>query len=266
MLTYIVYSHTEFLDVLLTQTHYLELYDNKILLINSSDQELTELYSKYKQVIFYDDTLPYASRLLEITKLNLDYALFIHDIDILVERDDTLIEHLLDNMKQNNLDRITLQYKNIIHNPNTETIEISKDGSAFSLIKEENINQYIYNVNPSIWKISAFMDIMNKFKTLGYRTIESSPVMEYCQKYRIFCLYHDSYINCGHFGCLPFFQYIHITHGGKLLPLVNNNLNDLLADKYNLMIDKFSLNKSRQFSTKYIPEYYHGPSKRSISC
>ena len=45
MLTYIVYSHTEFLDVLLTQTHYLKSYDNKILLINKSDQDLTITYS-----------------------------------------------------------------------------------------------------------------------------------------------------------------------------------------------------------------------------
>ena len=74
MLTYIVYSHTEFLDVLLTQTHYLESYDNKILLINKTDQDLSELYSNYKQVIFYDDTLPYASRLLEISKFYLDHS------------------------------------------------------------------------------------------------------------------------------------------------------------------------------------------------
>ncbi len=69
MLTYIVYSHTEFLDVLLTQTHYLKSYDNKVLLINKSDEDLSDLYSNYKQVIFYDDTLSYASRLLEIKKL-----------------------------------------------------------------------------------------------------------------------------------------------------------------------------------------------------
>ena len=34
MIPYIVYSHSEFLDALLTQTYYLKSYDNKILLIN----------------------------------------------------------------------------------------------------------------------------------------------------------------------------------------------------------------------------------------
>jgi len=263
MLTYIVYSHTEFLDVLLTQTHYLESYDNKILLINKTDQDLSELYSNYKQVIFYDDTLPYASRLLEISKLDLDYALFIHDIDISVKRDNDVIEHLLDTIKQNDLDRITLQYKNITYNQNTEVIQISKNDSKFSLVKEENVDRYIYNVNPSIWKISTFMEIMTKFKDEGYRTIELAHVQEFCQKYKIFSLYNDSYINCGHFGCLPFFQYIHITHGGKLLPLTNNNLNESLIDEYNLMLEKFSLNKTRQFSNRIFREYYHGPSKRT---
>ena len=96
MLTYIVYSHTEFLDVLLTQTHYLKAYNNKVLLINKSDKDLSDLYSNYKQVIFYDDTLPYASRILSLSDLDLDYILFIHDIDIVITKNDKVINHFVD--------------------------------------------------------------------------------------------------------------------------------------------------------------------------
>ena len=52
MIPCIVYSHTEFLDILSAQTHYLKSYDNKMLLINKSDMELDELYSNYKEIIF----------------------------------------------------------------------------------------------------------------------------------------------------------------------------------------------------------------------
>ena len=98
MIPYIVYSHTDFLDILRAQTYYLKSYDNTILLINKSDMELSDLYSNYKQVVFYDDTLPYAGRVLTLSELNLDYALFIHDIDIVINRDHSIIEQLLEKM------------------------------------------------------------------------------------------------------------------------------------------------------------------------
>ena len=66
MLNYIVYSHTEFMDVLLVQTHYMKDIKNKILLIDKSDKVLDTLYEQYDKVLFYDDTLPYASRLLTL--------------------------------------------------------------------------------------------------------------------------------------------------------------------------------------------------------
>ena len=40
MMPYVIYSHTDFLDILLVQTHYLKSCKNKILLINKSDLEL----------------------------------------------------------------------------------------------------------------------------------------------------------------------------------------------------------------------------------
>ena len=259
MIPYIVYSHTEFIEILRTQTYHLKSYENKILLINKSNMDLSDLYSEYKEVLFYDDTLPYASRLLEIQKLNLEYALFIHDIDILVKKDDEVIEHLLETMLTNNIDRIDLQYKN---NLNEDTIMIHKNGFEFYLNRQQNIQDYIYNVNPSIWKISTFMKIMNQFKDETYRSIEENSTQNFCKKYRIFKLYWESYVNCGHFGCMPFFQFIHITHGGKLLPLENNNLNDSLKESYKNILEKFSLDKIRKFDTRFFNDYYHGPSKK----
>ena len=159
-----------------------------------------------------------------------------------------------------NIDRIDLQYKNIIHNQYTETMLIEKNNFKFCINKQENVNHYIYNVNPSIWKISTLMEVMSNFKNDTYRTIEEAKTQEFCKKYRIFKLYWESYINCGDFGCIPFFQFIHITHGGKLLPLTRNNLNKTLVDTYMKILEQFSLAEKREFGVRNFSDYYHGPS------
>ena len=104
------------------------------------------------------------------------------------------------------------------------------------------------------------MEVMSNFKNDTYRTIEEAKTQEFCKKYRIFKLYWESYINCGDFGCIPFFQFIHITHGGKLLPLTRNNLNKTLVDTYMKILEQFSLAEKREFGVRNFSDYYHGPS------
>jgi len=277
MLLYIVYSHTEFLDILLTQTHHLKSYDNKILLINKSDMQLDELYSNYKEIIFYDDELPYASRLLELSNLYSEHALIIHDIDIVINRDDSVMEHLLEKMVELDMDRIDLQYQNIKRTNNTTgellDIELKPTGDTklqipfdwenhedlrFYLTKQDDVNHYIYNVNPSIWKISTLMEVMTEFKDETYRSIENPPTQEFCKKYNIYKLY-GPHILCGGMGCLPFFQFIHITHGGKLLPFENSNLDPSLVDTYKSIVNQFSLDDNRGFQDRNYEHYWRGP-------
>jgi hypothetical protein len=273
MLTYVVYSHSEYSDILYAQTHHLSSYENKVLLIDKAGAELTDICSCYKQVLVYDDTLPYASRLLKLTELNLDYILFIHDIDIVVKKDDIVIEYLSELMKERDIDRIDLRYKN---NPNSrEMLLVEKNGSKFYLNRQDQYSNsldsaglYAYNVNASIWKTSTLLEIMTNFKDEGYRTIELQPTQTFCSRkgYKIYKFYWESYVNCGWQACMPFFQYIHITHNGKLLPVNGGNLNKSLIGNYLNILDQFSLTETRDFATHYdkkynkAPEYLHGPS------
>ena len=277
MIPYLIYSHTEFLDILLTQTDYLKSYDNKILLINKSDMKLDDLYSNYSKVIFYDDTQPYATRLLKLSELDVEYGLFIHDIDIVINRDDSVIETLVQKMIETDMDRLDLQYQNIRRTTNTagELIDMelkSTDDTElqipfqwenpndlrFYLTKQDDANHYIYNVNPSIWKISTFMELMTEFKNESYRSIENQPTQEFCKRYNIYKLY-GPYVRCGGMGCLPFFQFIHITHGGKLLPIEGSNLDNSLISKYQSMITNYSLDETRSFQTRNYEDYWRGP-------
>lgn len=247
-LKYIVYSHTDYLDILSIQTDCLNFYNNKILLINKSDKDLSNLYTKYERVIFYDDSLPYASRILSLSELNEKYILLIHDIDIIVKKDDDVINHLTKHMMENNIDRIDLQCRYEWDMLNKNRIYIENNNSTIELREQKDINNYIYNVNPSIWKLNTLLDIMTKFKNESYRSIENLSVMQYCLKYKIYKLYSENYIKCGWFSCLPFFQFIHITHKGKLLPRTENRLDNHLITDYNKIIETLLKNNTtKQF-------------------
>ena len=249
MLTYIIYSHTDFLDMLTIQTYKLKSYEDKILLINKSDLDLSGIYSQYKKIIFYDDALPYASRILSLVDLNLEYVLFIHDIDIIITKNNKIINHFVDFMKTNDIDRIDLQVRYNWDLNNPEKIYMTVDDEVIELRRQVNVNNYSYNVNPSIWKLPTLLNIMNQFKNETYRSIELN-VQEYCNKFKIYKLYSDEYIRCGWFSCLSFFQFLHITHGGKLLPLLNNNLNEHLKFEYDYILSEWLSDTNRIFADR----------------
>lgn len=248
-LTYVVYSHTDYLDILFVQTEYLKNHSNKILLINKSEQDLSSVYSEYKDVIFYDGSLPYASRLLSLSVLEDTYILFIHDIDIVIEKDDVCLEHIKNYMSDNNVDRIDLQSRVDWDESNKDIEEINVNSYKIQLKRQMNINNYIYNVNPSIWKLSTLLNIMSTFRNETYRTLELTA-QKYCTKFKIYKLYSDTQLRCGYFHCLPIFQFIHITHGGKLLPPINNNLEDKFHNHYNIIIKNILDKKVRPFHNK----------------
>ena len=244
MINYVVYSHTDYLDILNIQTDYLKSCGNKILLINRSSLDLDAIYSNYKKVIFYDDSLPYASRILSLSELDLEYILLIHDIDILINRNDDIIEYLHDVMIDGKFDRIDLKRDELT---DTEKIDINFKGEIFVLTKQENVYNYIYNVNPSIWKLSSLLETMNAFCNENYRTIENKPTQDFCSKFKVYKLYSDVYLDCGYFNCLNFFKFLHITHGGGLLPISNNRLELGIASEYKLIIQNYLSNGNRQF-------------------
>jgi hypothetical protein len=151
-------------------------------------------------------------------------------------------------METENIDRIDLQVRHSYDLNNNNSKNINLLNHNFLLKQQTNVNNYIYNVQPSIWKLSSLCELMTAFKDETYRTIEVK-CQEFCLKYKIYKLFSENYVKCGWISCLPFFQYIHITHHGKLFP----NLNDKKLDKhlecdYYRMIDV--LRKNREISKR----------------
>lgn len=223
---YTVYSHTEYLDVLKVQVEHMKPVQNKVLLINGGSHIPDEILREFKKVIFYDDKLPYASRLLSLKNLDEEYILFMHDIDILLSRDQELINELPSIMKKENIDGLDLKVK--LHQADWKPYEI------YSEVRQRKIqlrkqtdpkSQNIYVQQPFVWKLSSFMGIMENFPQEAYRSIEYN-VQEYASTLNIYKLFpspecrialdSDEYICCSRFDCLDFFQYLHVTIRGKL--------------------------------------------------
>ena len=88
-------------------------------------------------------------------------------------------------MRENDIDRIDLQYKNNPKKNEKDMLLIDKYDNKFYLNPQLEAGpgegDYIYNVGPSIWKISTLMEIMNHFKNETYRTIEMGPTQIFCK-------------------------------------------------------------------------------------
>jgi len=232
---YLIYSHSEFADILEVQTDYLKDVKNKILFINkNNDDSLHKIYSNYKDVIFYDDREPYASRLIfclnrVIEKHKIEYAIFMHDIDILFYKDDLALSNCLNLMKLKGIHRIDFQFDALEKNRNQklinlQTFEIEKEPKLGSYYARQDLfGSFAYNVNPSIWNLRYFLNLLNIAPTLSYRQIElNSQIQTYAKhsvkSHKLACI-KEELSHCGYFSCLPFFIFFHITHAGKLVPI-----------------------------------------------
>jgi hypothetical protein len=246
-MTYLVYSHTDYLDILTVHTDYLK-YDNNILLINKNEENLEHIYSKYKKVIFYDDHLPYAGRLLQsIKQVESDYFILIHDMDILLSVDKDKISEIFNFALKNNIDRIDLQHEN--YPINEESIIIEAD--TYTKVTPSELDSYeillikssLYNVNPSIWKKEVLLDILERHSNETYRSIENAKVNEYSKNFTYYKLYSRHRLNTGYYNVVPIFVFLHMTHGGGLMPRVNRSEPHINV-MYNEILEKYSFTRN----------------------
>jgi len=253
MITFVVYSHTDFLDILKIQNFYIKNIPKKILLINSNCL-LTEEYTNiYDKVIFYDEKVPYASRIKCLETLDTKTVLLIHDNDILIYSNLQILNALDNLLHTKSIDKISLQYNADANTNNPDNIENISDSYNFKLCKQ-NYGSYLYNVNPTIWNLKTLISIVSSFPNASYREIELDPVQRFCSQFNIFNMHNHSYLNCGYFACLPFFVFLHITHGGKLLRpngITQYNhppLEPFVLLEYRYILDNFLKNTSRCFN------------------
>jgi hypothetical protein len=186
-----------------------------------------------KKVVLYDDKKNYSKRVLEcLEKIEDEFILFFHDMDIVLRYNPEQCEELVELMKENDIDRIDLQY----------SVGELRDEIPFRGLFLTRNSSYVYNVNPSIWRKSALIDIMSTFDR-NYREIEGRDVQEYMKKFNVYRLWAPRKVNAGYFAVTPWFVFLHITHSGGLLPRQNNSLESWIQVIYNGILSSFSFQR-----------------------
>jgi hypothetical protein len=223
----VIYSHSEYIDILNISNKFLKFYKNKILLIDTNFKN-DEYLDYFKDIIYYDSREPYSSRLLKLNVIKDDIILFMHETDVLIKYDIDILNNLIKYIIDNNIDKIELQHcawppdktpLKQTYNMNNKEIYFNE---LCNLYKIDNPNFFVYNVNPTLWRKESFLNIMSKFNNYNYRQIESKPVQIYtASNFNCFSLKCNKYVKCAHFTCPLFFQFIHLTHYGKFAQLKN---------------------------------------------
>jgi len=223
----VIYSHSEYIDILNISNKFLKLYKNKILLIDTNFKN-DKYLDYFKDIIYYDSREPYSSRLLKLNVIKDDIILFMHETDVLIKYDIDILNNLIKYIIDNNIDKIELQHcawppdktpLKQTYNMNNKEIYFNE---LCNLYKIDNPNFFVYNVNPTLWRKESFLNIMSKFNNYNYRQIESKPVQIYtASNFNCFSLKCNKYVKCAYFTCPLFFQFIHLTHYGKFAQLKN---------------------------------------------
>jgi len=223
----VIYSHSEYIEILNISTKFLKSYKNKILLIDNNFKN-DEYLNYYNNIIYYDNKEPYGSRLLKLNVIKDDIILFMHETDVLIEYDVNILNNLKQYIINNKVDKIELQHCAwppakipLKQTYNTKNKEIYFN-ELCNIYKIDNPNFFVYNVNPTLWRKESFLNIMTNFKDYNYRQMESKPVQLYtASKFNCLSLKCEKYVKCAYFTCPLFFQFIHLTHYGKFAQLKN---------------------------------------------
>jgi len=250
VVNYVIYSHSSFLDVLNIQLDYIQGKGHLTLFIDENNHDLKHIYNKFDKVVFYDSNLTYGNKMLNcLNQIDYEYFIFIHDNDILYYVDNQKMLEFIDFLKINNYDRVDFQ---LAYDFNRELSHTIEDDGLY-LIKSSNTdttaNGYIYNVNPSIWKLETLKKIMQTYSHRDYRTIEHPEVQEFCLQFNIFKLYSKQQYNCGYFICLEPFKYLHITHSQHYLnlgSLPKESYKDI-EEEYTIITNKYNLKNSNKW-------------------
>lgn len=230
-MTLVVYSNSEYEDVLAVQDTFLQKYSGRKILLTD---KVPKIAHHFDSVLFYDGSLQYSKRVLQgMNSIQDEYVVFFHDMDILVQYTPSRIEELIFFMKEKSIDRVDLQYTN----------ETNSDTYSFQNVTlVRNQNRFVYNVNPSVWKRDVLLSIMSQFDR-NYRQIESEDVQVVARQYRIYKLWVPKPIYAGYYTTTDLFVFLHITHEGRLLPTSSNSLDPWLNIVYRGILSSFPFHR-----------------------
>lgn len=238
----VIYTHSDYFDILPVQLHYFYKYfpvDSSVFLFTNKN-----IHCIYKNIL-YNDTLPYASRILEcIRKIqtNNRHILIIHENDALIRFDKLFMNNLIEKMKEYAID----------------SLELKQGGSNIDLKIEVNDMIYLsykgkwcdykYSVQPTIWYKPSLINLLSKFHDKTYRTIECDDVHKYIRdNLKAYSIYDTESLQTIWYRVSKYFVFLHLTSRLLLLPCSKNNgLEPFIQKEHEYIYNNFLSNTLRE--------------------
>ncbi len=213
-IVYLLYSHTDYNDILQIHLSYLFKYLKGIRIavcINDSaafKQAYSSMYDFFA-IYEYDDSKPFGERVYSVlSRINAPYILFNPDTNIFIDNVNmSCIDFILKRMKEDSIDQVRL-FISGIQNP------VLKGEFSIEPIKEG----YFYSVNTALWNRVALTSIFERYRNVAYREFEIGEIQSYvqhqCKNYYL-CSQQDFIIpNEGHFFSVNV-PFVHVTFMGR---------------------------------------------------
>ena len=245
-LTLVIKTHSDYSYLWPIIDDYIENIKLKKLLFHNKTENLPKNFDQY---IEYDDKKIYMERLNHLTdSVKEDYILLIHDIDIIINLDENLLERYFLFMKEEKVDCLNLHIS-----VGKEILE--KEDLVICNLKFPNKSNHAspYDVSPSVWKKVSLKKMTENFSYLSYRDGENDKNLQNFIREHIsyFCIDKKSNININYCRNLCFskeFNFLHITTQGKFTYPVSVYMDNEkkfleIKEKYNLVLKSSDVSK-----------------------
>jgi hypothetical protein len=195
--------------------------------------------SKYKTIL-YDDKLPYFNRLLNcIKQINYEYICIMHETSLLIRFNNKIIAPLIDAMKNNNIDSLDFRHGSTPEIPIYESLYIGKKPDNF---------QYLFNVQPTLWRRESIIKLVSNFPNKDYRESEDSDVQNYVKlnmkPYTIFD--NNNVLSTREIRCSPTFCYLYITSFRKSINITTETkIEPFIKDEFERILKEYSIKSER---------------------
>lgn len=237
----LIYTHSDYFDILPVQLYYFsKLFQDNSNIFLCTNKEVDCVYTR----VLYDDTLPYASRILSCIQqiqTNNTYILIIHENDALIRFDQLFIDILLNKMKEHTVDSLELKQ-------GVSNIDLIEVNDMIYLTHKGKWCDYKYSVQPTIWYKPSFIHLLSKFHDKTYRTIECDDVHNYVRdNLKAYSIYDTQSIQTMWYHVSNHFVFLHLTSRLLLLPCSKNNgLEPFIQDEHEYIYNNFLSNTTRE--------------------
>lgn len=222
---FVIYSHSSFADILELQEERLNELSIKYYLIID---EHYEYKGRATKVLRYKNDEPFATRIHNAVKqINEEYLLLMHEVDLVVSLDKKFLDLIAEKMITMGIDKVDLQNCPNHHAPKYEnftTIQVTE--KTYIGRTSFPYDQYVYNVQPTLWKTSSLIRALENYREHTYRSIEYSGIQQFCsEQLNSYRTVSSTPLSMGYFSSIEEFVFLHLTHFYQLLPVdphVNN--------------------------------------------